>query len=63
MRQHRPFVAHDNHGWEPVRQLERLSNTGSGFNRHHLFPFPTVKADIHGTTVNHHAYDRRAKAP
>ena len=62
MREHRPSVAHDDHRRQPFCELERLSYTGPGFDRHHFFPLTPVKVHVHGTALNHHAYDRRAKA-
>ena len=62
MGQYGPFMAHNDHGWHDACCLESSTNCGTGLDVDHMLAVLTIKADVHGTPVQHHAYDGGVEA-
>ena len=55
-------MTYNDHGWKDASGLECSTNRCPRLNLHEMFAISAVKADVHGTPVQHHAYDGRAEA-
>ena len=63
MRQNGSLVAHNDHGGEKTRLEQGFSNRRTRGYLCRVLVLTVSKQDFHGTSMKHHAYDRRAEAP
>ena len=61
MREDGVVVTYDHHRRKKASNLQRITDRRSWFYGDHMVPFIGGESYLHGTSVQHHAYDRRAE--